>query len=215
MREGFQAGAELFAAGRRALAVVVGPGEVRGEGFAVGRVVGEPCGRLQVAFARRGVTLFAEHRVEAVPERLAGAGPGVVGRDGGAVEGGRAGRGLLGDLGAALCGEVLEEGLDDVPGRDFVAVQTGLQTVGVALREDAVPARPRVQPSRHGAQISRELLYRLRELLTCHHHPRIRHPVCYGSGYERATDAFPAAHTADKLASLPVDILRWRHGEAP
>jgi hypothetical protein len=95
------AGAQFRAARRGAFAVVVGPGEVEADGVGLDPGGGrpEPMGQFGGAFG--GVALFAEHDVEAVAEGVAASGPGVVGGEGGVVQGAGA-LGLLGRGGRAV-----------------------------------------------------------------------------------------------------------------
>ncbi|WP_158102159.1 hypothetical protein [Streptomyces glaucescens] len=162
------ADAEFGTAGGGPVVVVAGPREVAAEG--VGRLPGGGGGEQASQFGQAfgGVPLLAEHHVEPVPEGGPAAGPGVVGGERGGVQG--AGPVLLGGggPGPVLGGEVLEERLHHVPGRDIPPVQAGPHTVGVAPPEHRAPSAARIQPGQQAVQVVRELPHLYRELIHSH-----------------------------------------------
>lgn len=70
---------------------------------------------------------------------------------------------------AVLCEDVLEERLDDIPGRHLPAFEARSHAVGVSLPEDSAPAAAPVEPLHKPVQIPRELQYLFRELSYSHH----------------------------------------------
>ncbi|WP_335340385.1 hypothetical protein [Streptomyces albidoflavus] len=151
--------------------VVLGPGEVDVEGG--GRLLGGGGGAVGGEFpeAFGGVAPLAEHHVEPAGEGGGRARPAVVRGGGGGVQ--RAGGGRLGTgrRRALVRGEVLEQGVDHVPGRQFAPREAGPHAVGVAFQEDGQPPGPPVEAGREPGQEPREVDRRARELCHCHRCP--------------------------------------------
>lgn len=89
--------------------VVAGPGEVQADGVDIAGVGGRGEQPAQFCLSFGGIALFAEHDVEAVPEGVTAAGPGVVRGEGTGVQGAGAFRLGGGAAGAVLAGEVVQE----------------------------------------------------------------------------------------------------------
>ncbi|WP_308287416.1 hypothetical protein [Streptomyces indiaensis] len=121
-----------------------------------------------------GVPLFAEHDVETVIECLAPPGPGVVRGERGGVQGAGPVRLRAGSPGAVLPGEVLQQGLDHVPGRHLAALQAGPHAVRVAPPEHGAPAAGGVEARQQTVQVGRELPDLSRELVRRHRSTPVR-----------------------------------------
>ncbi|WP_181852398.1 hypothetical protein [Streptomyces sp. HB202] len=147
--------------------VVAGPGQ----GVRFGRV--RAAGSRPAQALRRPV-LLADHQLQPVDQLLAPAGPPVVGGGGRGVERGGADRDLLGEPGAVQGGEVREQRLHDVPGRDLHPVEAGPHTRRVAPGEDPVPPPTGVQARHQIPQVLRERPYFV--CLLMHRHRRPRRP---------------------------------------
>ncbi len=177
--------------------VVPGPGEVEAQGVGLlgGGRGGQQAGQRGLAFD--GVALLAEHDVEAVGQGVPRAGPGVVRRERGPVQG--AGALKLGRRGggAVLRGEVRQQRLHDVPRRHLAPVQAGPHAVGVAPPEDPAPATALLHARQQAVQVARELPLPTGESIHRHRSAPARPPAlpsgrqhqsCYGT----ATQSFPA-----------------------
>ncbi|CAM5492250.1 hypothetical protein SHIRM173S_00559 [Streptomyces hirsutus] len=148
--------------------VVAGPGEVGAERVGLRPAGGAGEGPAQVRVPLRRVLLLAEHHVEPVGEILPGAGPGVVGEEGGGVQATGLRRLGLGGPRAVDGTEILEQRFHHVPGRHLTPVETGPHAVGVPVPEHRAPAAGRFQPGQQPVQVVRELPDPDREHLHCH-----------------------------------------------
>ncbi|WP_406839534.1 hypothetical protein ACICHK_31535 [Streptomyces sp. AHU1] len=160
--------AQFGAAGGGPFVIVLRPGDVQADRLRLLPGGGRAEPPAQFGLPLEGVTPFAQHDVQAVTEGVPATRTGVVRGQRSPVQ--RPGpRRLLGGGTLPVPREdVLEERLDDVPGRHLPAFEARPHPVGVPLPEDPVPAVAGVEPLHQPVQVPRELQHPFRELFYIH-----------------------------------------------